>query len=90
MNKLDELRTELDALDNTIVALLDQRLQLADQIAEWKSKNRHLIEDQEREHQVFAHVKQAAIHPVLKERIEEIYQPIIECSKMVQRMHKGD
>lgn len=86
MKTLEELRAELDAFDTALVSLLDKRLQIVDQIAEWKRGHHHLIEDPEREHKVLAHVKEAATHLVLKEMIEEIYQPIIKCCKVSQML----
>lgn len=85
MHNLDELRLKLDALDHQIATLLNDRIEVVNQIGLLKKRQNLAIEDEKREKLVIDHVKSAISHPILKEEITEIYQLIIQDSKINQQ-----
>ena len=72
---LDELRAEIDQIDNQIVDLLGERLKLVQRIGELKL-NRRGIKDANREEQILRRVtrlaEQRGVSPLLVERIFRI------------------
>jgi prephenate dehydrogenase len=81
MEKLNSLRQNLDQIDLQIVSLLNKRMEVADEIAQWKRERQTPLTDQERENLVITQVQHAAQHPVLKDYLKTIYQTIMDCAK---------
>ena len=80
---IDELRKEIDKLDNEIIALLDKRFGCSKAIGEEKKKIQKQVLDQSREQIILDKVANAST----KEHtpyIQEIYKKIMEQSREYQ------
>lgn len=84
MDKINILREHIDQIDSQIVGLLNMRMAVAEKIGSWKMKHKSPIFDLEREAQVMNKIRQLTNHPILKEWIKKIYQPIMDCTKASQ------
>lgn len=81
MEKLNALRQKLDGIDAEIVELLNQRIEVANDIALWKEANSQPLTDPERENVVITQAQRAARNPILREYMRSIFQDIMEVSK---------
>lgn len=80
MANLDELRTQIDQLDKTIMDALDKRFSLMHQIKEAKSKLSAPITQNDREKVV---LDKTNLYP-FNEAIKTVYLTIIDVSKSLQ------
>jgi chorismate mutase / prephenate dehydratase len=81
-----ELRTKIDAIDEQIVRLLNERASIAVKIGELKKETGQPIFCAEREKQVFAKVTNPELGTVLPpENIEAIYKAIIASAHAVEQ-----
>lgn len=87
MDDLKSIREKIDAIDNRIVELLDQRFLLVDQVFEAKKKNQIKIDDQIRESQIITRLITLAKHPVLKEKIFDIFKELMNETKIGQQLY---
>lgn len=87
MEKLNKLRAQLDQFDREIAQLLNARMELIDQIHTEKEVLHLPITIPVREREVLDNVQKIAIHPILKEKIAEIYQTILKESKIEQAFY---
>ena len=83
--KLEELRQQVDELDNEIVKLLAKRLKLAVEIGDIKNRLSQSITDTRREARVIEHIKELSHQQKLDpDAIEGIYRQIMSAAKSVQ------
>lgn len=82
---LEEYRRQIDALDRQIVALLNQRAELARRIGMLKGENRDAVYDAERERQVYANICAANSGPLPEGALKSIYAEIISASRALER-----
>ncbi len=80
--ELDELRTEIDSIDQQIVDLMARRMELAKRSAEHKAD----VEDDKREAQVLASVVEHAGDRLDQTFLRIIYLNMIKESKRLQEM----
>jgi len=88
--ELEELREKVTGVDNEILELLEERIELAKEIAETKIENNLPIEDTKREEKI---INQRKLHTSLDgDFVESIMKVIIKESKKVQAkvMEKED
>ena len=78
---LDELRQEIDKIDEQIVRLLNQRMTIAKHVAEYKKENNVAVHDNGRESEILAKVG---------EKYQDIYREIFKVSKSLQKKIKND
>jgi chorismate mutase len=86
---LDELRDEIDKIDEVIVRLLDRRARCAYAIGRIKREQRLQIYEPARETTVIAHVKavNAALGgPLDEEAIGRLYERIMDEARRIQRI----
>ena len=82
---LEELRKKIDEADARIVKLIAERVKIAKEIGQEKSKQGKQIEDAAREKGVLEHVRSIARQEKVSEQdIESIYEQIVTLSKSVQ------
>ena len=82
---LAALREQIDQIDDQLLALLDQRMELAKQVAQAKQETGKAIFDPEREKQLFERLEQKlADKHYDSEKIIKIWEPILEISRDVQ------
>ena len=78
---LDEMRQEIDKIDQQIVRLLNQRMTVAKQVAEYKKENNIAVHDGGRESKILAKVG---------EDYQDIYREIFKVSKNLQKKITDD
>jgi chorismate mutase/prephenate dehydratase len=82
---LDDLRKKIDEIDARIVALIADRVKVAEEIGQDKKEQNKFIEDRQRELRVLEHVRNLAKEKNIGPNdIENIYKTIMDISKKVQ------
>lgn len=76
MERLHELRKEIDEIDEQIIKLLEERLRIAKEIGEIKRELNLPIRDEKREEEV---LKKAG-------KFREVFKKIVEVCRDVQRL----
>ncbi|GAB4184101.1 MAG: chorismate synthase [Calditrichia bacterium] len=85
-NNLDQLRQEVDLIDTQILLLLKSRQDVVKQIARQKKEKQLKVINPEREKEIFHNIKEkASLLELNSEKIEEIWQLIIETSHQTQQ-----
>lgn len=84
---LDEYRHHLDAIDNAIAGLLDERFRVVERIGDLKRRESLPYYDPERERVVLARVAERVGRPDL---IREVFQQIIGISRRYQARDDED
>lgn len=86
---LEALRTEIDALDEAIVRLLDRRARCASAVGRIKRERGLRIYEPGRESVVIAHVKavNASLSgPLTEDAIERLYERVMDEARRIQRL----
>ena len=90
---LDEARAELekcrvlvDDVDRRIVALLNERTRVVENIGRVKRQTNLPIYEPKREDQVFANISAANRGPLTEEAVRRIFERIIDEMRMIQRV----
>lgn len=85
MDELKQLRKKIDAVDNKILRLLNQRVQICKAIGSAKKTNGLPIQDKVREQQVYQKVREKAnslaLNPI---QVEAVYREIVNMCSAVQ------
>lgn len=79
---LQELREQIDKIDDEIVGLLEKRLQIAKQIGELKTKLNVEVYHPQREEEILRRLQ--SISSLSPHQIETIYQSIFTLTKVLQ------
>jgi chorismate mutase-like protein len=85
-NKLEEFRVLVDDVDRRIVALLNERTRVVEDIGRVKRQTQMPIYEPKREDQVFANVSGANRGPLTEEAVRRIFERIIDEMRMIQRV----
>ncbi|OPJ57396.1 chorismate mutase [Clostridium oryzae] len=85
MNKLDELRDEIDKLDTEILSLLEKRFAACKGVGEYKLENELPILNEEREQQVIEKILKKIKDPYYSDYIKQIFITIMDESKKLQK-----
>ncbi len=85
MDRIEELRQEIDAYDRRIVELLNKRAQCADDIGTIKRRLDLPVYVPSREEQVIAHVQTFNPGPLSAEAISRLYERIIDESRRLEQ-----
>ena len=90
---LDEARAELekcrvlvDDVDRRIVALLNERTRVVENIGRVKRQTQMPIYEPKREDQVFANISASNRGPLTEEAVRRIFERIIDEMRMIQRV----
>jgi chorismate mutase-like protein len=83
--KLDEFRILVDDVDRRIVALLNERTRVVEEIGRVKREAALPIYEPKREDQVFENITQVNGGPLTREAIRRIFERIIDEMRIVQR-----
>ena len=88
---LRDCRSRIDVVDRRIVALLNERARIVEEIGNIKGQMRMAIYEPKREDEVFANVKAANPGPLAAEAVKRVFERIIDEMRVVQklRMEKG-
>lgn len=79
---LQELRGEIDKIDDEIITLLEKRLSLAKQIGELKTKLKVEVYNPQREEEILKRLQSLSSLP--PHQINTIYQSIFTLTKILQ------
>jgi|ERR671936_2543576 chorismate mutase len=86
MRTLDELRDDIDRVDEVIVRLLNERARVAVEIGRIKKERGMPIYQPEREKQVLAHVRSIAVEgPLGPDAIARLFERIIDEARRLER-----
>jgi len=77
---LNDIRKEIDALDDQIAALLNKRMEIVAKVAEYKKQNNVVITDSKRENEILARVCTGENEAELR----FVFEKIMEVSKLRQ------
>ena len=83
--QLDEYRILIDGVDRRIVALLNERTQVVENIGRVKREAQLPIYEPKREDQVFANITGANHGPLTPEALRRIFERIIDEMRGIQR-----
>ena len=84
---LEEMRREIDQIDERLMGLLNRRAECALEIGREKKRTGTPLQDPEREEEVLAYVRERNKGPLSDGAVEAIYGAIIkECSR-IQRVN---
>jgi chorismate mutase/prephenate dehydratase len=84
-SNLDELRSQIDAVDQDLLALLNKRAGLSLKIGEIKKHSGTAIRQPEREKEIIRRLVETGPGPLLQEHIQEVYQAIFAVSRAMQQ-----
>src|SRR3954452_2208812 len=86
MPTLDDLRKDIDRVDEVIVRLLNERARVACEIGRLKKQGNVPIYQPEREKQVIEHVRSVAVEgPLGPDAIGRLFERIIDEARRVER-----
>lgn len=81
MDKIDDYRKQIDALDAQIMTLLDERFTLSEKIGQAKSESGAAVHDPNREE----HVAMKASAYLHETSIKDLYKALMTISKKLQK-----
>jgi chorismate mutase-like protein len=84
--RLDEFRVVIDEVDRRIVALLNERTRVVEDIGRVKRHAELPIYEPKREEQVFANIAASNHGPLPPEAVRRIFERIIDEMRRVQRV----
>jgi chorismate mutase len=90
MEKLAECRRQIDLVDLKILALLNERTQVVEEIGRIKQKLSLPIYEPKREDEVFHNVTSQNRGPLPPEALKRIFERIIDEMRTIQRSKPGD
>jgi chorismate mutase/prephenate dehydratase len=91
MDDLKQLRMKIDALDEKVLRLLGERVQICKAIGASKKKKGLPVRDNDRENEVYKHIKaKAADFAVDPVQVEAVYREIVNMCSDVQVKEKNE
>ncbi|HTX37094.1 MAG TPA: chorismate mutase [Bryobacteraceae bacterium] len=84
--RLEEFRVLIDDVDRRIVALLNERTQVVEEIGRVKRQAQLPIYEPKREDQVFANITQSNRGPLTPEAVRRIFERIIDEMRTIQKL----
>ena len=84
--KLEEYRLLIDDVDRRIVALLNERTKVVEDIGRVKVEAHLPVYEPKREDQVFANITSANHGPLTTQAVRGIFERIIDASRSIQRL----
>lgn len=84
MTSLQDLRTQLDQVDNEIVRLYEERMHICAQVGEYKVETGRKVFDRQREKEKLQDVASKASSDFNKKGIQELYQQLMSMSRKLQ------
>lgn len=84
MRDLQDLRKEIDAIDEQMVALFEKRMEIAKSVAEYKIQIGKKVFDKEREVQKLSNVESKAHNDFNKQGVRELFEQIMSISRKKQ------
>ena len=84
--ELEKCRVPVDDVDRRIVALLNERTSVVQDIGRVKRQTQMPIYEPKREDQVFANISASNRGPLTEEAVRRIFERIIDEMRMIQRV----
>ena len=84
MRELDLIREDIDGVDDEILRLYRRRMQLADEVADYKIQNKKPVYDRTREDEKLAKLTRQVDDPFLKKSVRELFELIMSVSRKKQ------
>ena len=84
--RLEEFRVLIDEVDRSIVALLNERTRVVEDIGRVKRQAQLPIYEPKREDQVFANIKETNHGPISQEAARRIFERIIDEMRTIQKL----
>ena len=84
--QLDEFRIQIDDVDRRIVALLNERTKVVEDIGRVKLEAHLPVYEPKREDLVFANITSANHGPLTTQAVRGIFERIIDASRSIQRL----
>ena len=84
--KLEEYRILIDDVDRRIVALLNERTLVVEDVGRVKREVHLPVYEPKREDQVFANITSANQGPLTTQAVRGIFERIIDASRSIQRL----
>jgi|GEM_PF-923922 len=85
--KIGDWRTKIDAIDTTLLHLLNVRAAFALEVGKLKGEAGILLRVPAREHEILSRMKKLNPGPLDSEAVEKIYQLILDESIRIQESH---
>lgn len=82
---LEKLRRRIDALDNKLLSVLNERGRLAKEIGQVKAKNGELVFSASRENEILNRLAERNKGPLSNEAVEDIFQSIFSTCRSLQK-----
>jgi chorismate mutase len=87
--EIADWRKKIDALDEQIVKLLNERAACAIAIGDIKRQNGAAIYEPQREQQVIEHARKSNPGPLVGDQVQDIYERIMDIMRSLQRPDHG-
>ena len=84
MQSLEEMRKELDVIDDQITTLYERRMKVCEGVAEYKIKNGRKVFDKTRENEKLAAVAEKVSTDFNKKGIRELFEQLMSMSRKLQ------
>jgi chorismate mutase len=84
--QLDEFRISIDEIDRQIVALINERTRVVEEIGRVKREAQLPVYEPKREEQVFANITTANQGPIPQQAVRRIFERIIDEMRSIQRL----
>ncbi len=84
MKTLEECRNEIDSIDDTLTALLNRRMAIAEEVGRIKESTGRVTRDPNRENDILKRIAGQVDHPAYRDRILRILRTILESSRSLQ------
>jgi len=85
VEKLDQLRQEINEIDESLVKLFKKRMEIVSQVAEYKMKNSMKILDKSREEQIISKHLYSVEDKVLRNNLKEFLEDLMSISRKTQK-----
>ena len=85
---IDELRNEIDSIDSQLIGLFEKRMNVAKEIAQYKSENSLPVADKGRERDVLNRVT-SCVSPEIEDYARSLYITVFELSRSYQKKLLG-
>tara|TARA_B100000809_G_scaffold246929_1_gene275412 strand:- start:84 stop:371 length:288 start_codon:yes stop_codon:yes gene_type:complete len=82
---LDELRCQIEGMDEALLRLLNERMGLSVEIGKLKQREGRAIYDPAREEKLLAALSEQNEGPMTDEALEAIYRAVLEASRAIQQ-----
>jgi chorismate mutase/prephenate dehydratase len=83
--KLEAIRTEIDAIDASMVETLNRRAALAAEIGKLKGRDKHPFFTPEREREIYAKLSEINAGPLQKRQLVSIFREIISAARALEK-----